>query len=219
MNFKNYYKLTRETTNNCFKICGFIFTGIYAVVAILSGYRNGSIVDAFALFGLCFFLGNAFGVFIWILAITTSYKQVRIITKFYESIPPNTREKYKLVLVAKPLNPKYEFLQLDIINTGTEYVFNLNTGKNLVFVSVFSDMRTVDNFQKRSLEIRRKYNRENVVLTGWGLRKMIKDSEWRFLSCDNIDSIIERLIEICEIENFVIVRRLINENADIHKLK
>jgi hypothetical protein len=217
MNFKSYYKLTKKTTNNCFKICGIVFTGIYAVIAILTGYRNGSIVDAFALFGLCFLLGNALGLLIWILAITTSYKQVRIITKFYESIPQNTREKYKLILVTKPLNPKYEFLQLEIINTGTEYVFNLNTDKNFVLVSVYSDMRTVENFQKRSLEIQRKYVRENIVLTGWGLRKMLKDSEWRTLSCDNIDTIIERLIEVSEMENFVIMRRVINDDADVHK--
>lgn len=214
MNFKSYYRLTKETTNTSFKISGVVFTGIYAVIAIITGYKSESVVDAFALFGLCFLLGNGLGLLIWIFAITTSYRQVRIATKFYESIPEKTREKFKLILVAKPLNPKYNFLEFEIINTGIEYVFVLNTDKNFVFVTIYSKMGTIENFQKRSLEIQRKYKSDNIVLTGWGLRKILKDSEWRTLTCDNIDTIIDRLIEVSRIETFIIIRRVLNDNVD-----
>lgn len=214
MNFKSYYRLTKETTNNCFKICGVVFTGVYAVVAIISGYQNKSIVDAFALFALCFLLGNALGLLIWILAITTSFKQVRKTIKFYEAIPEKTREKYRLVYVAQPLNPKYNFLQWDIVNTGVDHIFNLKFDKNFVFITIYSDLTMIDNFQKRSLEIQRKYKTDNIVLTGWGLRKVLKSSEWRIITCDNIDTIIEQLLELSSSEGFRILRRVVNNNLD-----
>lgn len=214
MNFKSYYRLTKETTNNCFKLCGVVFTGIYAVIAIISGYQNNSIVDAFALFALCFLLGNALGLLIWILAVTTSFRQVRMTIKFLESIPDKTRERYKLVYVSQPLNPKYNFLQLDIVNTGAEYIFNLKFDKNYVFITIYSDMRKIENFQKRSLEIQRKFKSDNIVLTGWGLRKVLKTSEWRILTCDNIDTIIERLLELSNSESFTISQRVVNKDFD-----
>lgn len=98
MNFKRYYRLTKATTLNCFKICGIIFTAICVVIAIISGYKNKSVVDSFEIFGLCFLLGNGFGLFIWFLAITSAYSQVRMVTKFYESIPKKTRERFNLKL-------------------------------------------------------------------------------------------------------------------------
>ena len=81
MNFREYFKLTKETSKNCLKICGVIFTSIYAIIALITGYKNVSFADSIEIFVLCFLLGNGFGLLIWALAITSSYGQIKSMIK------------------------------------------------------------------------------------------------------------------------------------------
>lgn len=207
MNFRDYYKLTKETTNSCLKICGVIFTSIYAIIAVIIGYKNESFVDSIEIFVLCFLLGNGFGLFIWVLAITSAYGQTKSMIKFFNSIPNEVKEKFGLSLIAKPQNSKYNYLQLEIVDSKSENPYIFNFDKEFVWIAIINDLRTVENFQKRMIEIQKKYKKERIVLTGWGLRKNIKWKDWKGISNEEINQIFEILRTISIEENLKIFDR------------
>lgn len=208
MRFRAYFKLTKETTNNCLIICGVIFTTIYAIIAITTGYINKSLTDAIEIFILSFLLGNGLGIFIFLLAITTSYKQVKSIQKFYHSIPDSIKEKFGLKLIAKLQNPKYNYLQLEILDTKSEQPFLFNYDKKFVCITIMNDTSILSNFQKRTMEIHKKYKQEKIVLTGWGLKKNIKWKDWQSITDEKINGILEKLKEISNTEKLIIMNRV-----------
>jgi hypothetical protein len=186
-----------------------IFTSIYAVIAIITGYKNESFVDSIEIFALCFLLGNGFGLFIWVLAITSAYGQTKSMTKFFNSIPNEVKEKFGLSLIAKPQNRKYNYLQLEIVDTKSENPFIINFDKEFVWIAIINDLRNVENFQKRMIEIQRKFKKERIVLTGWGLQKNIKWKDWKGISSEEIIQIFEKLRTISLEENLEIINRKI----------
>jgi hypothetical protein len=207
MTFREYYKLTRETTNSCIKICGVIFTSIYAVIAIITGYRNESFSDSIEIFLICFLLGNGFGLFIWFLAIISAHGQVKAMTKFYDYIPKEIKDRFGLSLVARPQNPKYNYLQLEILDTTSKQPYLFNFDKKYVWIAIINDLSTIDNFQKRMIDIQKRYKKEQIVLTGWGLRKNIKRKEWKMITYEKVDMILEELKTISNKENLIIINR------------
>lgn len=207
MRFKDYFNLTKETTVNCLKICGVIFTSIYTVIAIITGFKNDSIVGAIEVFIICFLLGNGFGVFIWLLAISSAFSNYKNKTKFYNSIPENIRNEYGLTLVVKPQNPKFNFLELEILDTKSKHPFRFDYNKSEIWITIYNDLYLIDNFQKKMIEINKKYRREKIVLTGWGLRKIIKKRDWQLINEKRINNIFQELIEISKTENFKILER------------
>lgn len=207
MNFREYFKLTKETSKNCLKVCGVIFTSIYAIIALITGYKNESFADSIEIFVLCFLLGNGFGLFIWALAITSSYGQIKSMIKFFNSIPHEVKERLGLRLIAKPQNPKYHYLQLEIVDTISDNPFIFNFDKESVWMAIVNNLRMVDNFQKRMIEIRKKYKKERIELTGYGLRKNIKWKEWKGFTNEDVNLIFEKLRTISIEENLEIINR------------
>ncbi len=207
MTFREYFILTKETTNSCIKICGVIFTSIYALIAIITGYRNESFSDSIEIFFICFLLGNGCGLFIWFLAIISAYRQVKIIRKFYDSIPGEIKDRLGLSLVARPQNPKYNYLQLEILDTISKQPYIFYYDKKYVWIAIINDLGDIENFQKRMIEIQKKYKKEQIVLTGWGLRKNIKLKEWQMITYEKIDMILEELKTISNKENLIITDR------------
>ena len=193
MTLREYYRLTIETTKSCFKICGVIFTSIYALIAIVSGYKNESFSDTIEIFIICFLLGNGFGLFIWLFAFFSSFGQFKSMTRFYESIPNETKEEFGLILISKPQNPKYNFLQLEILDTKSEHPFLFKYDKKFVWIVLINDLSVINNFQKRIFEIQKKYKMQQIVLTGWGLRKNIKWKDWKTITNEKVNLVLEEL--------------------------
>jgi hypothetical protein len=65
----------------------------------------------------------------------------------------------------------------------------------------------VDNFQKRMIEIRKKYKKERIELTGYGLRKNIKWKEWKGFTNEDVNLIFEKLRTISIEENLEVINR------------
>jgi len=200
MKFKEYYKTTKDTTNSCIKICGVIFTSIYVIIAIGTGYKNQSIIDSLEIFVLCFVLGNAFGLFIWLLAITASYSQTKNTIRNFNSIPENIQKEFGFKLFVKPQNPKYNYMELDIICVDKENPISLDFEKKFVSITLRTDLRNVDNFQKRFMEIGKKYKKQRISLTGFGLRKSIKRKDWNEITQSGVYNIIDNLKEVSKDE-------------------
>ncbi len=213
MNFKEYYNLTKETTKSLLKIVGVIFTSIFAIIAIITGYENYSLVDLLEIFAISFILGNGFGIFIWLLAITSTYSQVKSLTKFYDSIPVGFREKFGLELIGIPHNPKYDFLQMRILDTKSDVPIFLSLDKKSVLITIGNDLRYFKNFQKEVLEIKKKYKKEGVTLTGWGLRKIVKRNDWNIITQDKFEEILNELKLISFKENLEVINRKMNKTG------
>ena len=213
MNFKEYYNLTKETTKSVLKIAGVIFTSIFAIIAIITGYENYSLVDLLEIFAISFILGNGFGIFIWLLAITSTYSQVKSLTKFYDSIPVGFREKFGLELIGIPHNPKYDFLQMRILDTKSDVPIFLSLDKKSVLITIGNDLRYFKNFQKEVLEIKKKYKKEGVTLTGWGLRKIVKRNDWNIITQDKFEEILNELKLISFKENLEVINRKMNKTG------
>lgn len=207
MTFTDYYKLTRDTTNSCIKISGAIFTSIIAVIAIIFGYKNESASDSIEIFVISFLSGNGIGFIIWFLAILSAYAQVKAKIRFYGSMPKAVIEGLGLILVAKPLNPKYNFIQLEIIDTNSKHPYIFDIYKEYVYITVAIDLRDVNDFQERMIDIQKRYKKEQVSLTGWGLRKSIKLKDWEKVTFEEVEMILEELKAISNRENFKIINR------------
>lgn len=207
MTFKEYFEITRETTNNCIKLCGVIFTTIYAVIAIISGYKNDSFSDSIEIFLICFLLGNGLGLFVWFLAIITAHRQVKATKKFYDSIPKEIKDKFGLRLVARPQNPKYNYLLLEIHAKMSMQPYFFNYERKHVLITIINDFSAIENFQKRMIDIRKKYKKEQIILTGWGLRKKINRNDWKILTDEKVAMILEELKTISNRENLIVLNR------------
>jgi len=109
------------------------------------------------------------------------------------------------MLIATPQNPKYNFMQLYIIDTVSDFSFRLNIDKKDVLIAIYNDMKEVDDFIKKSSEINRKYKRVNVTLTGWGLRKTVTRKDWNSTFQYNIEEVISELHCVSKKENFKII--------------
>lgn len=191
MTFKDYYKLTRETTKSCMTICGLVFTSIYALFAVIKGYRTNSVLDSIEIFVLFFILGNGLALFIWFLAIASAHGEYKSILRFYNSIPNGIKER--LVLIVKPQNHKYNYLQLEILDTNSKHPYFFSYDKKHVWIAIVNDLNTVENFQKRMAEIQKRYKNEHIVLTGLGLRKNIKWRDWKMITTEKVTEILEEL--------------------------
>jgi len=207
MNFRDYCKLTKGTTISCIKICGVVFTSICVFIAIVFGYKNESFTDAIEICIICFLLGNVLGFLIWFLAITTAYRQVKTIIKFYDSIPNEIIEQFGLELMERPQNSRYYFLQLDLLDTKSAQQFLYRYDKKNVCITMINDSDNIENFQKRMFEIKKKYKKEHIILDGWGLSKIIKWKDWQKITSEEVRFVLERLRTVCEEEDLGILNR------------
>lgn len=207
--FKDYYRLTKITTVTCFKIFGAIFTSIYVLIAIITGYKNESVLDLLEIFAISFLLGNSLGVFIWFLAISSGFQQSKSTVKFFNTIPAKIREKFGLQLIEKPQDSRYNYLNFHIISTNSETpsFFGLFSGKKEVFITIANEFYENINFQKKMLEIQKKYKKQKITLTGWGLRKTFELKKWEMMKEDEIDGIINELLTISGLENLKVYKR------------
>lgn len=209
MTFKEYYKRNKFTTENCLKICGLIFTSIYVVIAIISGFKSQSFLESLKMFLILFFLGNGLGIFIFLLAILTSYKQTNSIEKLYASIPEIIKDKYGFLISVKNQNPRYNFMQFEILSTKTEIPILIGyfKGKKEIKVSIVNNLIGIVNFQKLMLDIQKKYRKNRIILNGHGFSKLIKFKDWKKINESIFDQVFNELIEISKQENIETFKR------------
>lgn len=210
MTFKEYFWQTKETTKHGLKLSGLIFTACFAAIGVAVGFKEGFTYKSIELFLLCVILGNGFSLLILALPLVMSYKRCKAVIRFYESIPGEIKDDLGLILVERQRNARYNYLELDIVDTTREHPFVFNFDDKFVWITLICDLRTVGQFQKRMYEVQKKYKKERVELTGWGLKKNIPKKEWRTISYERVKVILEELQEISNNEAFEIVKRNID---------
>jgi len=208
MTFKQYIKYNEETTKSLFKISLGIFTLIFVIMAILISYKTQSFMDSVDIFAASILSGLLLTVFIFLLAIYTSYIEVKANIKFYNTIPSTIREKFEIILTEIRLNPKFYYLQLEVVSTNKQLpiYFQYNKVKREIWITITNKLNPEVNIQKQILKFNKKYKKEGVSLTGIGLRKTIKNREWLHITDKEIEIKINELIDISNRENMEILK-------------
>ncbi|MDR1896707.1 MAG: hypothetical protein LBR10_07955 [Prevotellaceae bacterium] len=199
--------MNKLAIKNCFKICGVIFSfaPLFIIIAqtIESKYSEfelQTVADIIQLFFICVATGNGFGFLILVLAVVSEFYHSKSIIGFYNSIPEKTKETFELAIYIRNQNKRYNFTQLDILSSNPESPVAIERqGKN-IFVTVISDLKNV-HYQKRSLEITKKYKSRNIFLSRLGLRQEIKNKIWKKMSSSDIEDLINELRTISKDEN------------------
>jgi hypothetical protein len=149
-----------------------------------------------------------YGLLLWcfLCAFLAAYFKANKEIRFFNSISQAIKDEYQLIIIPKPLNPKYNYLDFEISG---------NYENNRIIIDKFQkDVRIIlcvlfgnnVNFQKQKLDFDKKYKQSNVRLNCYGFLKNINEKEWKRLSVNGIENIIKELILISEIEKFAIIK-------------
>lgn len=122
LTFRQYLILNKSTTIYCLKICSVIFGVIATLITVAVELKTGDKGDPWTIFVACELFGYGFAVFIFILAIIEGYTKARLTINQFNKIDDDLKRQYSIQLIKRPLNPKYWFMQFDIVRKdGDDY--------------------------------------------------------------------------------------------------
>ena len=122
LTFRQYFMLNKSTTLHCLKISSFIFGAIATVGVFAIQLKTGEKADSWEILIACELFGYGLAVFIFIVAIIEGYTKARLTINQFNKIDDYSKRQYSLELVKRPLNPKYWFMQFDIVRKdGDDY--------------------------------------------------------------------------------------------------
>jgi hypothetical protein len=186
--FRDYFEITRVTTNYFLKISGIIFTTIVAIIFVFTEreYVTNSIFEPVKWFVICCLLGNGCGLLIVLSAMISRYKQASSTIRFYSSIPEDIKIRHRLKPLPMLHNEKYGYQDYKILSGVSEtplLLFEKKGNKILVTIKGISFKEKV-NFTTKKHEVNNKYKRKCIDLIDFGLRKAITDNDWNNLEKD-----------------------------------
>lgn len=138
ISFKEYRKLTKTTSQNCLKICGIIFSVCFSIIYAITDALTSSLLHFSLMIIICIVLGNLFGVFIWLLAILSSFIKVKKMFKLIEEIPKDVRDRYNISLVLSTSDSRYNYPDCKIIGNKDDHTILFNSDKSNVFLKVLN---------------------------------------------------------------------------------
>lgn len=209
MTFKEYYKRNKFTTKNTLRIFGIVLTSIFAVLAIFTDYYGPSLLDTIKKLIIIIILGNGFAFLMLLLPFFSGYAHTRYVDKFFKTIPQKIRDKYGFLIIYKNQNPKYNFLQYEILSSKTEipiFIELFKKEKN-VRINIVNNLSGLDNFQELMLDIQKRYKKDSIYINGFGFYKYVKLKDWKNINESIFDQILADLIEVSIKENIVPIKR------------
>ncbi|ANW96081.1 hypothetical protein AXE80_07225 [Wenyingzhuangia fucanilytica] len=202
MKFIEYFKLTKRTSNNLMNISLLIFSSIVFIMFIIIEYDNLNLSVFLKFLAISIFFGLLFSVFILSIAILVSFQKIKPIINLYNSTLKEIREKCGLIIYEKDLNFKFNYLEFEIIATKrTEYPIKFDLVNSQIWITIYNNVSKIENFNKKRLSILKKYRKEKIELTGWGLKKVISKNEWKNITESDFKKIVNQLKSISETEN------------------
>jgi hypothetical protein len=213
LTFWEYFKLTKFTTITFLKITGIIFSTICVILLILTEYEDvfilsDSIVTPIKWLIICILCGNGFGLFICIMAVTSSYRDVKSTYLLFFSIPQEIKEKFDITITFEKNNPKYNYPKFIICSykPNTPILIFRRIPQKEIQIIILNQIDNNINFPKYMLSIDKKYKKQQIFLTGSGLSTIIKWKKWKKLAPSEIENYINELIITSEKEGLEIVK-------------
>lgn len=195
--FKEYREKTRATSKYLLRICGVIFSVCFCVIYLLTESSSSPFLKNLLYCAVCILLGNLFAVFIWLLAITSSFKITKRSYKIIENLPKDIIESYKIFLITENLDNKNHYPESKIIVQKDNFKFILLSNSSQIFCTLVSNPSGILAMKNR---FDRKYRKEHIELTASGFREKSRRNTWRNITKANFDKKLQRLIEITQTE-------------------
>lgn len=205
MTFKEYRKLTRTTSINCLKISGIIFSICFCIIYILTEALSTPFLKNLLMIVICIILGNLFGVYIWLLAILSSFAKVKRLSKLLDELPKNIKDFYDISLLLTTKDEKNNYPDCKVVSFKTNYPFELNCDRYHIYLKLYYTFNSVENLIQNKSEINQKYKKEQIELSGFNFVEKSKRKEWHLMTQDDLEKRIKHLIEISEAEDRQII--------------
>jgi hypothetical protein len=207
---RQYFQATKATTRTLLQQSGIVFTCCFAIIGIASIFQAHVTPNSITIFILCVVLGNAFGVFISSVSFFSAFFKFRLITKLYYATSIQIRDQFGLILQSVQNNPKYEYPQLKITNSKSEVylVIDYFEHSKEFAITLKNNFGRARNYSKKMFEIQKKYKKQRISLTAWGLRKTINFKKWSNISHDELNQIINELVHTSSAENLRVCKRI-----------
>lgn len=202
MTFKEYRKLTKSTTKYCLRICGILFSSCFCIIYLFTEALSTPFLKNILTIAALFLLGNLFAVFIWLLAILTSFAKVKRMSKLIDDIPQDVKEHYKISMILKTQDKKISYPNCEIISLKSNYPFKLDCDGSNVYLTLYYHISYIKIFEQQKTRFDRKYKKENIKLSGFGIMETSKRKLWPFMTQTDLDNRLKHLEEIAETENF-----------------
>lgn len=196
--FKEYRKQTKMTSKFLLKVCGVIFSVCFCVIYLLTESLSDPLLKNIIYYIFCILMGNLFAVFIWILAISSSFKITKRSYKIIENLSEDIIDSYKISLMVKNANDKNNYPVCSVIGQKDNFLFILWSNNSQMFFTLLSNPSSIW-MMKNKLD--RKYRKEHIELVGNGFREVSELKNWRNITKADFDKRIQRLIEITQTEN------------------
>ena len=218
MTFREYYLKTILTTKSCLKITSIVFMVCFVLLflALKIGGKLGeeeTFVQVYNSIGYFIFV-YGLTIFIWVLALISSYNKAKKTIKLFNSITLDTKENFCLQLCVKQQNIKYNYLDFEILGLYENNCLVIDEFQKNVRIILCTMLKTNINFQKQKISFDKKYKVSNIELNGYGLTKNIKIREWNKLSISEIEKYIRELVIIAQMNGFFIIRSASTADKD-----
>ena len=196
--FKEYRKQTKMTSKFLLKVCGVIFSVCFCVIYLLTDSLSDPLLKNILYYTICILMGNLFAVFIWILAIYSSFKINKRSYKIIENLPKDIIDSYKISLMVEKANDRNNYPVCRVIGQKDNFMFLLWSNNSQMFFTLLSNPGSIW-MMKNKLD--RKYRKEHIQLTGYGFEEVSRLKNWRNISKADFDKRLQRLVEITHAEN------------------
>lgn len=197
--FKEYLEQTKATSKYLLKFCGILFSVCFSLIYLFAEALSTPFFKNLLMILICILLGNLFAVFIWLLAVSSSFTKVKKSQKFINELPRDITDYYNITMIFdKRGDTRFNYPDCKIIGYKDDYAFLLDWEKSYVLLTLLNDSELL---WLKKPELDQKYKNENIELTGFGLMQKSKRKEWSQITQTELDKRIQHLIEIIKAED------------------
>jgi hypothetical protein len=206
MKIREYFKISKNPFYFCTKVCGIIFSTIFGIIAIASALKNGLDSNPVLITICCVILGYLFGLCIALTALISSYFNIKTSLKFFQTIPESIKKFFQLSILKLDYNEKWDFPGIKIISNNKNYPvnFDYNRATKEIWIELRISFQNIDEINSKLDVFSKKYNKERLELTGYGIRKVLKIKEWKNMSDPEISKILQEMHNVAENESLML---------------
>ena len=203
MTFKEYREQTKATSKYLLKFCGILFSVCFSLIYLFAEALSTPFFKNLLMVLICILLGNLFAVFIWLLAVSSSFAKVKKSQKFINELPKDITDYYNIsIIIDKGGDTRFNYPDCKIIGYKDDYAFLFDWEKSYVLLTLLNDSKLL---WLKKPELDKKYKNENIEITGLGLMQKSKRKKWHLITQDDLEKRIIHLIEISEAEDRQII--------------
>jgi hypothetical protein len=205
MKIREYFEISKTPFYFCTKVCGILFSTIFGIIAIASALKNGQESNPFFNTIFCVILGYLFGLCIALTAFFSSYVNTKTSLKFFQTIPESIKKFFQLSILTLDLDEKWYFPGIKIISSNKNYPanFDYNRSTKEIWIELRISFRNIDELNSKLDVFNKKYSKERLELTGYGIRKILKIKEWKNMSDIETSKILQEMHNVAENESLM----------------